>query len=187
MSLIYALFFKTLLNNRLPLLPFEILRLTFTYLKEKDLLHCQLTSKNWYEASVELLYSKVPTLQNEFRFRFVPTISNSSTLGNYPKEINLSDSLTTPREGRFWDEHNLISALIQHCPNLRVLNSHSFWFQISVAVAQGYLTRLQVLPRPSRSDSLERYLYTVQLFKPTLTCLEVLDWEQSYGVDLNDL
>ncbi|KAI9342958.1 hypothetical protein BD770DRAFT_447435 [Pilaira anomala] len=98
-------------------------------------------------------------------FRFVRTISNSSTLGNYLMEINLSDSLTTAREGRLWDEHNLISALTQHYPNLRVLNSHSFWFQISVAVAQGYLTRLQVIPRPSK----------------------VLDCEQSYGVDLNDL
>ena len=93
----------------MPRLPFEISKTIFCQLETSDLLQCQLTCKEWYTASVELLYS-TPKIDTDTKSeQYVRTIKNSSSLGRYLKTID-TDLL-------FWeDEYKLLDTIIQKCP-----------------------------------------------------------------------
>ncbi|KAI9361739.1 hypothetical protein BD770DRAFT_382592 [Pilaira anomala] len=170
-----------------PPLPFEILRNTFKYLNRRGLLQCQLTSKEWYTASVELLYSDIVINSNEISSKYVRTILGSPRLGNYLKKINTGCLFQSPDMGRIWDETNLMNVLIHHCPNLIKLKSFEqdlvFWNQLSFAASHdGQLSQLQCLPECS-SQNLEPYLYAALSFKASLTELSVYDKDSLYELD----
>ena len=170
-------------------LPFEILRITFKYLDKKELLQCQLTSKAWYAASVELLYSDIDIKSVERSSKYVRTILSSPQLGVYLREINTRTLFEKPETGRIWDKTNLMNVLTHHCPNLIKLKSYKenlvFWNQLSFAATQnGQLSQLQWLPESS-SENLEPYLYAALCFKASLTKLCVRDEEGSYASELN--
>lgn len=102
-------------------LPFEILRHTFAYLGTTD---CQLTCKNWYAASVELLYLKVDIVLEKTSSQYVRTISNNHRLGVSLKEINTRNLFQRPRKNEIWDRFNLMGALAKYCPYLLKFESH---------------------------------------------------------------
>ncbi|KAI9330243.1 hypothetical protein BD770DRAFT_432648 [Pilaira anomala] len=171
-------------------LPFEILTLTFKNLETEEILQCQLTSKKWYMASVELLYSKLTIDTTGKAFRFARTISNSPRLGNYLKNIDTKYLFMKNIYDGTWDEHGLLSTLIQQCPNLLKLESQdldlSFWTQLSYAATKGQLPRLRSLPSPEK-ENLGCYLYTALLFKASLTSLVIHDIMHCFGLDLSQL
>lgn len=174
----------------MPSLPFEILRHIFNCLEKKDLLNCQLTSKEWNEASAELLYSDVLVKTNDVSFKFVRAISNSPRLGRYLKKIRIYTLFKKPEMGTIWDEHNLLTALVQNCPNLSEIDGKlpdlTFWTRILYFVTKGRLSRLQLLPE-SDTKNLESYICTALCFKPTLASLTINDIQTSFGPDLNKL
>lgn len=69
-------------------LPFEILNKIFKYLPDTGLLQCQFFNKNYYEASVELLYSNI-TLAWYAPNPFIRTIVDNPRLSNYLKIIDV--------------------------------------------------------------------------------------------------
>lgn len=109
-------------------LPFEVLTLIFdhlktsdlpqrlltrnNYLKTADLLQCQLTSKEWYQASADLLYSDIEISASERSRLYGLTISTSSSLGARLKILDTRRSFITKKENELWDEHGLLNKLI---------------------------------------------------------------------------
>lgn len=172
-------------------LPFEILELIFNHLRTKDLLQCQLTNKQWYEASVERLYSNLDIETSEKSRAYTRTISTSLRLGSYLKTINTHFLFETKMDENQWDEHGLFSVLIQQCPNLLVIECDEpdplFWCSLSSIGSQGrHLSRLQCLPDP-HSNNLELYIHTALMFKATLTKLSIIDNIERFGLNLDRL
>ncbi|KAI9272255.1 hypothetical protein EDC94DRAFT_580705 [Helicostylum pulchrum] len=64
-------------------LPYEILTLIFDRLCLKDLLQCQLTSKEWCRNSLTSVYSNADLYSGEEARLFIRAISNSPQLGLY--------------------------------------------------------------------------------------------------------
>ncbi|KAI9362209.1 hypothetical protein BD770DRAFT_382171 [Pilaira anomala] len=164
-------------------LPFEILKLTFKYLSKEEVLQCQLTSKTWYDASVELLYSVVEIKTKEKALQYIRSISNSPRLGSSLRVISALNMIQQDYEGVYWDENNLLNAILRHCPNVLNLQGIypdlSFWVRVSHAANLGQLSRLQVFPDP-KGDNLESYMHTVLLFKNSLIRLAL---QNEYGLD----
>lgn len=164
-------------------LPHEILKLTFKYLSKEDVLQCQLTSKTWHDASVELLYSSVEIKTKEKALQYICSISNSSRLGGSLRVISALNIIQQDYEGVYWDENNLLNAILRHCPNVLNLQGIypdlSFWVRVSHAAKLGQLSRVQVFPDP-KGDNLESYMHTVLLFKNSLTRLAL---QNEYGFD----
>lgn len=179
---------KRRIFSRMPELPLEVLMLTFGFLETEDLVQCQLTNKEWYEASVELLYSKVSVYHRLELERYVRTISGSVRLGSYLKSLYTEYVFLTfgITKGKL-NDHELLEVIIRQCPNILEL-SHwkedvTCWEQIAQAVIQGRLSHLQRLPSPT-SKTLEHYLCVVLLFKKTLSWLTAVDDFFDYGCDL---
>lgn len=164
-------------------LPFEILRQIFTYLETEELLECQHACKNWYNASLELLYSNIQIFSKNGCFKYVRTISNHPQLGHYLRQIGTASAY-------IWDECNLLNGLAEYCPNLLKFKSNeqslNFWIRISYLAREGRFSRLQCLPR-SRSSNLESYIYTTLFFKESLTSLSIQDESSRFGLNLNRL
>lgn len=171
-------------------LPFEILRDTFNFLEVNELLECQLTCRNWYNASLELLYSNIQISSNIEGSKYISTISNHPRLGSYLKKINTKGVFKRDANTNIWDECNLLNALAEYCPNMLKLDSDeqdlNFWTRISDLAQQGSFSQLQYLPR-SNSDNLESYITTTLSFKLSLTCLFILDDHRFLELDLNNL
>lgn len=168
-------------------LPLEVLILTFSHLERNDLLQCQLTSKEWHEASLKHLYSKVKIYSIEKYRQFGQTITNSLRLGSFIEAIDISMLLCNRKSKQVKNEHNLISLPILQCPNLLKINgyvpSESIWTQICFAANQGQLSRLQYLPSHQDSESMESYIYTALFFKSTLKALTISDDSKYFGPD----
>ncbi|KAI9363771.1 hypothetical protein BD770DRAFT_407333 [Pilaira anomala] len=85
-----------------------------------DLLQCQLTNKEWYQASVDLLYSEVDVLTLKL---FAPNGYSSRK-----------------KDNKLWDQHSLLNKLFQYCPSLLEIYSmtqdYSFWYPISYAASR---------------------------------------------------
>ncbi|KAI9361839.1 hypothetical protein BD770DRAFT_441178 [Pilaira anomala] len=166
----------------MPSLPSELLSLIFSFLTKRDLLQCQLASKSCYEASVETLYSNIKIITGAEARLYGRTISNSSRLGGYLKEIRIANLSTTFITEEPYVETDLIDAVTQNCPNLLKIRSdiqsYSFWYHITSGHSQ--LSRLESLPFP-RYGNLVNYSFVTQLFKQTLTKLALF-----YNFD-NDL
>ncbi|KAI9273418.1 hypothetical protein EDC94DRAFT_644666 [Helicostylum pulchrum] len=117
-------------------LPSELLTRIFNRLEIKDLLQCQLTSKQWHRNSLAHTYSYAG-LREKSRL-FIRTISNSPQLGKYLNDIYLPDVL----EGGSEDELRILETIITHCPNItRIRCSEkylSFWTRLMRAGIQGY-------------------------------------------------
>ena len=136
-------------------LPFEVLTLIFDYLKTSeipqrlftrnnylktaDLLQCQLTCKEWYQASADLLYSDIEISTSERSRLYGRTISNSTSLGARLKILDTKRLFITKKENELWDEHGLLNKLIRHCPNLLKMYSQaqdsSFWYRLTHAAS----------------------------------------------------
>lgn len=166
----------------MPSLPFELLSLTFSFLTKRDLLQCQIASKSLYEASVETLYSNITIVTGAEARLYGRTISNSSRLGGYLKEIRIANLSTTLVCEEPHVETDLIDAVTQNCPNLLKIRSdiqsYSFWCHITSGHTG--LSRLEYLPFP-RYGNLANYSFVTDLFKRTLTNLALF-----YNFD-NDL
>ncbi|KAI9363750.1 hypothetical protein BD770DRAFT_424680 [Pilaira anomala] len=155
---------------------------------------CTYTSKNWYKVSTEFLYSKV-LIDTEKKLRlFVRTLSNSSQLSIYLRQIDIIYLLERDEEGKKWDKYGLLTTLLQKCPNLLQINRErtSYWQdplffeQLSSAASQGQLSRLQRIPK-SLSDSFELYFKIVLLFKTSLQYIWIDDNQYAFELDLSEL
>lgn len=170
-------------------LPFELLTLTFSNLSERDILQCQLTCKNWHEASVNQLYSKIHVNTEDKSRLLVRTLSNTSRLGNCVQNIYTDMLFKTKTDETFWDQPKLLNTLIKHCPNLLEIEASepdlSFYTRVSYAATQGQLSRLSDLPMPN-SASLESFIYTALLFKSSLTTMTLQDSDSYFGPDLDE-
>ncbi|KAI9347073.1 hypothetical protein BD770DRAFT_395848 [Pilaira anomala] len=179
---------KGRVHSKIPELPLEVLMLTFGFLETEDLVQCQLTNKEWYEASVELLYSKVFVYHRLALEKYVRTISSSARLGSHLKSLYTEYVfLTFGMTNEKLNDHELLEVIIRQCPNILEL-SHwkedvSCWEQITQAVIQGRLSHLQRLPSPT-SKTLEHYLCVALLLKKTLAWLAAVDDFFDYGSDL---
>lgn len=174
----------------MPTLPLEVLMIIFKYLKPIDLLQCQLTSKEWYTASIDRLYSEIELHTGEKARLYARTISNSSHLGNHLKIIHTEWLFSIGRFTEQWDEHDILNLISRKCPNLLKLNSVeqelSFWIRLSHAASQGHFSHLQLLPC-SNTRNLESYLFTALQFKSSLRHLSISDKELCHGIDLKSL
>ncbi|KAG2233929.1 hypothetical protein BDF21DRAFT_396817 [Thamnidium elegans] len=170
-------------------LPHEVLTLTFGYLRIEDLLQCQLTSKQWHQASVTHLYSSQYLSSDQTAALYVRTISNSPQLGKYLNSI-VFDMFEKNSEGILFDKDGILDAIIQYCPFVTRIEyfkeDPQFWAQLMHAATQGQLSRLKSLPEPS-STSLRLYIFTALLFKNSLVSLLLRDDDYSFGPQLAHL
>lgn len=157
--------------------PHEVLNLIFVYLSTRDLLHCQLVNSIWNEASVRLLYSDICLnfVQTEL---YIRTISNSSRLSSYLKYIDFGWQLAK-RNNEVWKKDELLSILLQHCPNILELHAYNpspeVWTRLMYASKEGQLTHLQCLPIHTGASQIDSYAYATLFFKDTLTTLLLCD------------
>ncbi|KAI9256851.1 hypothetical protein EDC94DRAFT_677543 [Helicostylum pulchrum] len=153
-------------------LPSEILKFTFAHLEIKDLLQCQCTCKQWYEASVNLVYLKVKIDSTQKSILYTRTITNSPRLANYLQIINVGRLLTKKENNEATDLDNLLNVIIQHCPGLLEFHADEIdftvWTRLTYAGSQGQLPCLQRIPPPT-FISIDNYIYTALSFKKTLT------------------
>lgn len=152
-------------------LPDEILTLTFVHLKAKDLLQCQLTSKQWHKASLKLLYADL-IIRSENQSRLlIHTISNSSHLGRH---INTVDFRGLFRGKYECPKRDLYIEVIENCPNLTGVEYYDedfkFWMRIMCSATRGFLSQLKTLPQ-ANSKHLEYYIFAAFHFKNTLSTI----------------
>ncbi|GAA5795411.1 hypothetical protein HPULCUR_000768 [Helicostylum pulchrum] len=162
-------------------LPSEILTLIFNHLRKKDLLQCQLVSKQWYINSMAHTYSNVNlALREDAERLYIRAISNSPQLGKYLNIIELSDVLDDGTDDGF----SILETVIQHCPNIIEIKcdikDESFWNLLMQAGTQGQLPHLKVLPHPDYLD-LTTYADTVLSFKNSLTSVLILGDDDEGG------
>lgn len=148
-------------------LPFEVLELIFRQLPQKDLLQCQLTCKQWREASTGLLYYHVKMTPGFKYVEFCRTISSSPQLANRLKYF-------VPEFVSAHFENYILKVLIESCPNILDLSyesaSANFWVQLMQAANRGKLSHLASLPNPEYG-TLDWHNCTSLLFSKSLTTL----------------
>ncbi|KAI8049335.1 hypothetical protein BDF21DRAFT_404659 [Thamnidium elegans] len=152
-------------------LPLKILKFTFAHLEIKDLLQCQCTCKQWYEASVKLVYFNVKINSTQKSILYTRTITNSPRLAKYLQIINVGNLLTRKID-EATDLDNLLNVIIQHCPGLLEFHGDevdfTVWTRLTYAGNQGQLACLQRIPPPTFKN-IDDYIYTALSFKKTLT------------------
>ncbi|KAI9272195.1 hypothetical protein EDC94DRAFT_595706 [Helicostylum pulchrum] len=160
-------------------LPSEVFTLIFNRLSIKDILQCQLTSKQWHRNSLIRIYTNVNIDSTEAARLFIQTISNSPQLGKYLDIIYLLDVPEERCIGTALYRLRLLEKIIQYCPNITEIKcpqkDSPIWIQLMNAGIQGRLPRLKVLPEPDRIDW-ESYFYTALSFKNSLISLRVFDF-----------
>ncbi|KAI9342966.1 hypothetical protein BD770DRAFT_398314 [Pilaira anomala] len=160
-------------------LPFEILEVIFSHLATEDLLQCQLTSKQWYAASVEKLYSEPCLNTVEKVYPYIVAIMNSYRLGGYLKRITIHKEMR--------DRFDLIKIISNYCPNVLEIKGVgtdiNFWKDLRVVLMRGQLSRLEVLP-DSDGRNLDDYFYSAFLIRANLKELTLQDESHYCGTDL---
>lgn len=143
-------------------LPFEILDKIFKHLPDTDLLQCQLVNKNYYGASVELLYSDI-TLTWYRPNHFIRTVVNNPKLSNYLKKIDVQWHLSKPEGNEVWERYSLLGALLLYCPNIQELRATSLgpgvWVRLMYAAKEGQLAHLKELS-VTRVAEIDNYTHT---------------------------
>ncbi|GAA5806398.1 hypothetical protein HPULCUR_011932 [Helicostylum pulchrum] len=134
------------------MIPNEVLAIIFGHLDTKQLLQCQLTSRQWSRASLKQLYSKV-IIRSDFCYeRYIATTSANPDLAPYLKLINF---------GRYFSNQPTDSSIrnyeiLVRFPNMTELSASQptieFWTQVCYRADQGQLKYLEFLPVPSVSD-----------------------------------
>ncbi|GAA5811144.1 hypothetical protein MFLAVUS_004573 [Mucor flavus] len=152
------------------MVPNEVLFIIFGHLDTKQLLQCQLTSRQWRKTSLRHLYSKV-IIKSDFCYeQYTTTIFANPYLAPYLKSINL---------GRYFAKQPTDSSvrkydILVHFPNITKLLATEptieFWTQVCCIVDQGRLKYLEHLPVPSFSD-FSYYANAALFFSNTLKTL----------------
>lgn len=175
-------------------LPYEILRHVLSNLeKRSDLKQCQLTCRQWYQASTEQLYESVMANHEKRITAFIQAVTNSSIVGRSVKKIDVGSMFyKKEKELVTWDKQDLLTHILDYCPNLvqlqAVIPEKTMWIRLMYAAINGQLEFLEELPLPEH-DQIENYVYTALAFKKTLKTLVLCDarrFENPSGREINN-
>ncbi|KAI9259746.1 hypothetical protein EDC94DRAFT_611943 [Helicostylum pulchrum] len=170
------------------LLPYEVLALTLGYLEPGELLGCQLTSKQWYKASLPRLHATKYIVSERIAALYIRAVTNSPHLGKYLDNIILYCLYEKNGERIIPVLQDLLDAVIQYCPNVTKITwmdkeEFPLWTQLMHAASRGELAYLKSLPKCSCTSS-GSYIYTALSFKNSLVSLFIRDECLSFGPQL---
>lgn len=82
-------------------------------------------------------------MKEDLCYTYIRTISSSPNLAKQLKVINLKNILSQRQGARTEDEHGLLNALLEYCPNILRIEGHKvnpqFWLALSHAATLGQL------------------------------------------------